>query len=46
MDLAKYSNVAFIRILQQEQVKRLYPEADFYLDINHREILSATRACL
>ncbi len=28
-----------------EQVKRLYQEADFYLDINHKnEILSATRA--
>ena len=45
MDLAKYSNVSLYPNITTEQVKRLYKEADFYLDINHQnEILSATRA--
>ena len=45
MDLAKYSNVSLYPNITTEQVKRLYQEADFYLDINHQnEILSATRA--
>ena len=45
MDLAKYSNVSLYPNITTEHVKRLYQEADFYLDINHQnEILSATRA--
>ena len=36
MDLAKYSNVSLYPNITTEQVKRLYKEADFYLDINHQ----------